>query len=169
MNQEELMQTLEKNGKSILSLFDGLSLDKVRWKPAPGKWSLLEILNHLCDEEREDFRKRLSLVLENPEQDWPPINPEGWVQEREYNARDLEESLTDFKKERAKSLKWLRSLKSSNWNQERRHPRFGSIKAGDLLASWVAHDLFHIRQIVNTNLAFLSETVKPFSIQYSGA
>ena len=167
MNQGELIRTLEKNGESIMSLYAGISGDEVRWKPAPEKWSLLEILNHLCDEEREDFRKRLTLVLENPEQDWPPIDPEGWARDRDYQSRDLEKSLADFKKERTKSLEWLRSLTSPAWSNERKHPKFGGMKAGDLLASWVAHDLVHIRQIANTRLAFVSEAVNPFSTRYA--
>ena len=109
MNHVELIQALQKHGESILSLYAGITGEEVRWKPAPEKWSLLEILNHLCDEEREDFRKRLALVLENPELDWPPINPEGWVREKDYNSRDLEKSLSDLRKERAISLEWLRS------------------------------------------------------------
>jgi len=42
------------------------------WKPAPGKWSILEVVNHLYDEEREDFRQRLELVLKDPALAWPP-------------------------------------------------------------------------------------------------
>lgn len=167
MNPEELIQSLEKSGESIISLYAGISSADSRWKPAPEKWSLLEILNHLCDEERDDFRKRLSLVLENPSQDWPPIDPEGWVRERNYQSRDLEMSLSDFKKERSASLEWLNNLNSPAWSNERKHPKIGGIKAGDLLASWVAHDLFHIRQIANTRFAFVSDSVSPFSTRYA--
>ena len=166
MNPEDLIRNLEKNGESILSLFVRISESEALWKPAPEKWSLIEILNHLCDEEREDFRKRLSLVLENPEQDWPPIDPQGWAREHDYQSRNLEKTLMDFKKERTKSLKWLRSLDSPEWTNEHRHPQIGGLKAGDLLASWAAHDLFHIRQIANTLFSYFSENAQPFSTQY---
>jgi uncharacterized damage-inducible protein DinB len=168
MNQKDLIQNLEKNGELILKLFTDISEEDAQWKPAPEKWSLLEILNHLCDEEREDFRQRLKLVLENPEKDWPPIDPQSWVSVRGYKDRKLGKSLDVFRNERAASLEWLKSLTSPPWSNERKHPNFGAIKAGDLLASWVAHDLRHIGQISNTLLAFVSENIHPYSTRYAG-
>jgi hypothetical protein len=47
--------------------------------PARRKWD--------SKEKNEDFRKRLELVLNNPEDPWPPIDPEGWVVQRNYNNR----------------------------------------------------------------------------------
>jgi len=44
---------------------------------------MLEVVNHLYDEEREDCQ-RLQLTLANPEQAWPAINPRGWVAERRF-------------------------------------------------------------------------------------
>jgi hypothetical protein len=168
VNVEELVTMFEAHGEGIKALYRGVSEDQARWKPAPDKWSLLEILNHLCDEERDDFRTRLSLTLEDPEQKWPPIDPQGWVEARAYNSRDLEESLADFSRERARSLEWLRSLRTPRWANEKPHPSLPPLKAGDLFASWVAHDLLHIRQIVNTRLAYLSKAVSPFSYAYAG-
>ena len=63
-------------------LVSGLSLEQARWKPSLDKWSILEVVNHLYDEEREDFRQRLSLVLADPMQPWPPIDPRTWVTSR---------------------------------------------------------------------------------------
>jgi len=51
------------------NIFKGLTKDinteLAIWKPAPDKWSILEVVNHLYDEEREDFRQRLELVLKD--------------------------------------------------------------------------------------------------------
>jgi len=139
----------------------------VRWRPAPQKWSLLEILNHLCDEERDDFRRRVQLTLENQETPWPPIDPEGWVSERNYNERDFEASLRDFAEERARSLVWLHGLKDPNWDHTYLHPTLGSFSAGDLLASWAAHDLLHIRQISDTMAAYVAQSAEPYSTRYA--
>ena len=168
MNVEELITKVEGHGECIMALYKGVSEEQARWKPAPDKWSLLEILNHLCDEERDDFRTRLSLTLEDPERKWPAIDPEGWVEARAYNTRALEESLADFSGERARSVEWLRSLRAPGWDNEKLHPSLPPLKAGDLFASWVAHDLLHIRQIVTTRLAYLTKAVSPFSFEYAG-
>jgi hypothetical protein len=129
---------------------------------------MLEVINHLYDEEREDFRKRLELVLNNPEDPWPPIDPEGWVVQRNYNDRNLELSLKNFLVEREKSLLWLDSLGLPDWKATYRHPKMGPMSAELILANWLAHDLFHIRQVTELDFAYLTERVKPVSLDYSG-
>ena len=52
MTAAELSENLSRNGTSIVSLLTGISEEQATWRPAPEKWSLLEIVNHLCDEER---------------------------------------------------------------------------------------------------------------------
>ena len=164
---ESLIAALEANAKAMLAAYEGVSSDAARWRPAPEKWSLLEILRHLADEERDDFRRRLGLILQDPELDWPPIDPEGWARDRSYNSADLPAALRDFSREREASLTWLRSLGQPDLNREKRHPVAGSLRAGDLLAAWVAHDLLHLRQIANTKLAHLAMAAAPFSIAYA--
>ena len=73
------------------------------------------MVNHLVDEEREDFRVRVDYILHHPGLPWPPINPKGWVTERLYNQRDLVQSVDDFLKERRKSLAWLKELDDPDW------------------------------------------------------
>ena len=167
MKADELIAALERNGCAILALYEGVPAETARWRPAPEKWSLLEILNHLCDEERGDFRRRLELVLRDPEAEWPPWDPEKLVTEKSYNTRRLAESLDDFRNERMASLEWLRALKEPDWGCTKRHPKLGPLSAGDLLAAWTVHDVLHIRQIANTQIAWITEASKPHSTRYA--
>ncbi len=167
MKQHEQFLALERQGQSITAFFRGLSAQEACWKPAPEKWSLLEILCHLLDEEKADFRQRISLTLEDPAQDWPPIDPEAWAGDRDYNTRDLNATLAEFEKERAASLTWLRHLEAPHWSSKKVHPVIGPLLAGDLLASWVAHDLLHLRQAASTRLAYVTESVEPYSTRYA--
>ena len=89
MNHKKIKEHLHVNSDVFKYLFQSVSDEQARWKPDEGRWSILEVINHLYDEEREDFRKRLELVLKNPEEQWPPIDPEGWVVQRKYNQRNL--------------------------------------------------------------------------------
>ena len=104
MDLEYFIERLTTNQDVFKGLVRSASLEQARWKPTPDKWSMLEVINHLYDEEREDFRQRLDLVLADPEQTWPRIDPQDWVTSRAYNERDLETSLSDFLIERNKSL-----------------------------------------------------------------
>ena len=49
------------------------------------------IICHLQDEEREDFREHLDLILHRQSEDWHMIDPQGWVVERKYNEQDFAE------------------------------------------------------------------------------
>jgi len=167
MTPDDLIAALRRHAATIPALFDGLTDEEARWRPAPGKWSLLEILDHLCDEERDDFRKRVELTLAGRGEAWPPIDPEGWVTRREYQSRDPTRSLADLRAERAASLRWLEGLRAPDWDLAHEHPSLGRIRAGDLLASWVVHDLLHARQVMNTRIAWVEATAAPYSIRYA--
>lgn len=167
MDWKRHIVSLEQSGKILCDLFQDVDEAQVRWKPAPEKWSMLEVLVHLWDEEKEDFRRRLSLTLEDPAKDWPPIDPVGWVGERRYNERDLDEALEGFARERAASLVYLRGLETPDWDRQRIHPRMGAIRAGDLLAAWTAHDWLHVRQIANLRALFVATSSAPYSTRYA--
>jgi uncharacterized damage-inducible protein DinB len=168
MNHEKIIAHLRVNVDIFTNLFQNVSDEQARWKPGRDRWSILEVINHLYDEEREDFKQRIELVLNNPEAAWPPIDPEGWVIQRSYNERDFKQSLQNFLAERDKSLLWLNQLVSPDWQATHRHPKMGPMSAELILANWLAHDLFHIRQVNDLHFACLKEMVKPVPLDYSG-
>jgi hypothetical protein len=159
---------LAASAETLRSLIAPVDAAQAAWRPEPGRWSVLEVVNHLADEEGEDFRARLSLVLEHPGAPWPPIDPEGWVAARKYAERDPGESLQRFLSERARSLEWLRGLRDPDWDCGCEHPVAGRITAGDLLASWVVHDLLHVRQLVQLHGAYVAARAAPHSTRYAG-
>ena len=103
MNLNTYLQQFSQNTVAFVALFSGTSEDEYQMGTAPGKWCLLEILCHLTDEEREDFRARVRHVLKTPDQPMPPIDPVGWVKDRKYMAQNFEESWNQFVRERKKS------------------------------------------------------------------
>ena len=126
------------------------------WKPSPEDWSILEIVCHLGDEEVDDFRKRVRLTLEQPGEPWPPIDPEAAAVERNYAGQDLAQALKRFLDERQQSLVWLRSLDDPDWDAAYDHPNHGPVPAGEIMASWAAHDVLHLRQISKRCLLYTS-------------
>jgi hypothetical protein len=167
MDMEFHISQLTIHAETIRSLSLGISAEQARWKPDPESWSILEVVNHLLDEERQDFRVRLDILLHHPGQPWPPINPQGWVMERAYNQRDLAQSVDDFLKEREKSIAWLKGLEKPDWQSSVTAP-FGQISAGDMFSAWVAHDLLHLRQMVELHWAYMRQAAEPFKVDYAG-
>ena len=167
MNVSFFISQLNKNAERIAALVADIPDEQARWKPDSDSWSILEVLNHLYDEEREDFRVRLDIIWYRPDEPWPPIDPEGWVGERKYNQRDLQVSLRNFLAERKDSLAWLESLGALNWDIDYTSP-FGSILAGDMVASWVTHDQLHMRQLVELHRAYTELQAGPYRMDYAG-
>lgn len=168
MNLDYFTDRLSKNVAVFEGLVRGVAVEQARWKPAPEKWSILEVINHLHDEEREDFRARLESVLADPGKTWAPIDPKNWVTTRGYNQNDLNTSLDSFFSERDKSLSWLTQLTTPAWQNRYIHPDGRSIAAGDLLASWLAHDFLHVRQLARLHWQYVGATSEPYQTTYGG-
>jgi hypothetical protein len=156
MNHKHIYNELERNKQVFTSLLEGLSNEVYTWKQSDEKWSLLEIICHLCDEEREDFRFRLNHVLTNPDEPMPSINPPVWVKERNYAGQDYETKIAEFAAERDKSSAWLNTLGQANWSNAYKHPKLGPLSAEMFLANWLAHDYLHIRQITKLKYDYLA-------------
>lgn len=152
----------------IVALCSHLDADAWRWRPAPGKWSMLEVVNHLADEEKDDFRKRIDLLVNQPGTPWPGIDPEGWCIERQYNDQDPQESLQRFLRERAVSVEWLGQLQDVDWHASYAH-QSGALRAGDLLLSWMVHDDLHGRQMLRIQHERTLRMATPYSAAYAGA
>ena len=168
MELEQCVATMRDNAQRIAALIAGISDAQARWKPDAENWSILEVVNHLLDEEREDFRVRIDYTLHRPGEKWPPIDPGGWVTQRRYNERDLGESLAAWLAERDRSLAWLSGLAAPDWDAAEIAPWGDPFPAGNLLAAWVAHDLLHMRQLVELHWAWTTAHLAPRSVQYAG-
>lgn len=174
MDAETIIDRMERFAPVLSALVDGLPDADVRWKPVSGAWSICEVVHHLADEEVEDFRRRLELTLTDPARDWPPIDPEGWAIERDYNGGgpggggDPAEALARFITERRRSVAWLRSLGETDWSSSHVHPRLGPMPAGVLLASWAAHDALHLRQIAKRMFELTRRDAGGYDTAYAG-
>lgn len=167
MNLKEMIHQLDINAKRIQWLVQDVSPDQGHYKPSQDDWSMVEVINHLYDEEREDFRQRVDTILHKPGDSLPPINPEAWVIEREYNLRALEPSLENFLEERGRSVRWLATLEAPNWDLTFTKDDF-SIRAGDVMVSWVAHDQLHMRQLIELQRALTVRDSTPYQVDYAG-
>lgn len=167
MEFEILYQNLARGAEIIRALTIGLAQEEACSKPDPESWSVLEVLCHLYDEEREDFRYHLDAILHRPAEEWESYNPGAWVTERGYNQRNFAETVNNFLAEREQSLTWLKSLSTPNWEAKHTN-QYGSITAGEMFSAWVDHDNLHIRQLVELRHARIANLAKPYDVRYAG-
>lgn len=168
MDASMITSQLAENKQVFSALLEGLPSHMYLWRAKPGKWCLLEIICHLVDEECEDFRARVMHVLETPDLPFSPIDPEGWVKERDYLKQHYSEKLEEFIEERERSIAWLKSLEAPQWKNTAQHPKLGPLTAKQLLANWLAHDYHHIRQINVVKYEYLKEHSKE-DLGYAGS
>lgn len=169
MKRTSLIASLEHFANILPVVVRDLPAADACWKPADGAWSILEVLGHLADEEVEDFRRRLELTLSDPALDWPGIDPERSAIERRYNEADLQIALDRFLAERGNSVRWLKNLPPEvDWSIGHVHPTAGTLRAGDLLASWAAHDWLHLRQITKRLFQLTERDGGKYETRYAG-
>ncbi|HXQ38284.1 MAG TPA: DinB family protein [Anaerolineales bacterium] len=167
MEFKTLYHELEHSTEMIRALLTAISQEEAQIKPNPDSWSMLEVVCHLYDEEREDFREHLDFILHRQNEEWHRIDPQGWVTERKYNEQNFPEMQEKFFGERGKSLEWLRGLSDADW-ETTYTSQFGSMKAGDMFACWVAHDNLHVRQFTELRRNWIERITQPYDIQYAG-
>ncbi len=175
MEFNTLYQELRNSTEMIRALLAGVEPEAARLKPSGESWSILEVVCHLYDEEREDFREHLDFILSaslkaglhRPKEEWHAIDPEGWVTKRNYNEKNFAEMQEKFFAEREQSLAWLKGLQSPDW-EKTYTTEYRTIRAGEMFACWVAHDNLHIRQLVELRRMRLENITKPYNLEYAG-
>ena len=167
MQFETLLQELTASTEMIRAMLAGLTQEEAQVKPSAEAWSILEVVCHLYDIEREDFREHLDFILHRQDEEYHVIDPQAWIKERNYNQQNFLEMQEKFFAERQKSLEWLGSISKSDWDVSY-ESRYGSVSAGEMFSCWVAHDNLHLRQLVELRRHRIEMITRPYPIEYAG-
>ncbi len=130
----------------ILSLIRGLSRGRLARRPAPGKWSIQEIIGHLADTEMVmacrarwiAFEDRPTLV---------PFDQEKWAAGRAREKEPLAETLERFRLLRRSQLRLFRRASRRDFRRTGLHPERGVLTLREQLETLAGHDLNHLQQI----------------------
>lgn len=167
MEFKTLYQELQNSTEMIRALLSGITQQEAQVKPNPDSWSILEVVCHLHDTEREDFREHLDFILHRQSEEYHAIDPQAWITERNYNQQNFVEMQDKFFTERQKSLNWLKEISDAEWDITYTS-EYGSLSAGEMFSCWVAHDNLHCRQFVELRRARIEDITKPYPIEYAG-
>ena len=161
MDLEQIASQLAHTAHSIEHLATGIPDEQADWQPDPESWSILGVMVHMFHEEIGDFRHRLAqgLGIDNPRAPVPADFETG---------RGLDETLALFLAERERSLAWLRGLDVADWQTPCPISNGSTIPAGSMLLSWPAHDLLHLRQLIELHYAWSVKAAAPYALAYAG-
>ena len=126
-------------------------------------WSPFDVLGHLVHGERTDWMGRVRRILETGDAVAFDRFDRG-AQFEESRGRTLAHLLDEFAEARRQNLSELAGLQLTSADLERRglHPDLGPVTLGQLLATWVTHDLDHLTQIARVLARQYSEAVGPW-------
>jgi hypothetical protein len=144
-NQDPLhlqRQTLAKLNR----LLDSASSEQLALRPAPGKWSTVEILAHLAEDELvTSWRYRQML-----QQDGVALagfDQELWARLGDYQNWNAREAFGMFRLLREANLRMLAALSPEQWERSGNHAERGRITLRDLAHHMAAHDINHLKQV----------------------
>jgi hypothetical protein len=127
-------------------LMRGVSKQKLMRRPAPGQWSVAEILAHLADAEMvTGFRIRLVLGANGT-----PIqafDQDVWAEFSGYRKQDPALSFVAFQAMRRRTVALLKTMPRSAWDKFGMHSERGKETVTRITEMMAGHDINHLRQV----------------------
>ncbi len=142
------VDVLSRTPPTLKSLLGGLPEEWARASEGPNTFTPFDVVGHLIDGEETDWVPRARLILARDGNN--RFEPYDRFRHLERNAaRTLDSLLEEFGRLRAANLATLRAWRLTPDDLELPgvHPSLGRVTLGQLLASWVVHDLGHLAQV----------------------
>lgn len=155
---------LSRTPGTLRALLEGLPDAWLRASEGEGTWSPFEVAGHLVVAEEKLWIPRARSILDRGEDAvFEPFDRDAHLER--FRGAGLGEVLDRFQARRGESLDALTNMQLTEESLARRgrHPDFGEVTLAQLLATWVAHDLAHLRQIARTMAKQYREAVGPWA------
>ncbi|MFN7936379.1 MAG: DinB family protein [Bryobacteraceae bacterium] len=141
----DCLDLLEETPAILRGMMRELDREDAKWKPAPDRFSVAEVLAHLSQSESQCYRLRLDRFLSEEMPEFETEDAQMYL--HLYSDADAEESFDQFEEQRENNVAYLRTLPQSAGERRAYHKAAGEITLQQMLHEWAMHDLGHIRQI----------------------
>jgi hypothetical protein len=146
MNDElPCLDLLEATPAILRGLMSVISDEDARWKPAPDRFSIAEVLAHLSHSEGHCYRARVDKFLSAEMPEFEPDDAQMHL--ALYKDAHPEEDFGHFEDQREANIELLSGLPAEAGTRKARHLAAGEITLSQMLHEWALHDLGHVRQI----------------------
>jgi len=131
---------------AIEQAVSGLSDAAVRRPERPGKWSVIQVIQHLADSELvSGYRIRMILAHDTPV--IQGYDQDAWAERLRYADVPLSDALTQIRVLRTLNLRLLHALSPAEWERTGNHSERGPESIARFTKLIAGHDLVHRRQI----------------------
>jgi uncharacterized damage-inducible protein DinB len=148
LDGQDPVPVLSATANRLRALAADLSSEQVNRGPAPGKWSIREIVAHLADCELVfafRLRQALAPATGEPHAIIQPFDQEAWAQR--YAAYDLASALDLFQAARTWNMHLLRTVNDTDRGRLTTHPERGTMTFWTIVETMAGHDLNHLQQL----------------------
>jgi len=159
----EAVQVLSRTPATLRALLTGLGEEWVQADEGPETFTPRDVLGHLIYGEETDWIPRLRIILDEGERrPFTPFDRFGF--RAQYGRAPVDELLRRFAELREANLRVLEALdlRPSQLDLRGTHPELGTVTLSQLIATWVAHDLTHVAQVVRVMARRYEDTVGPW-------
>lgn len=141
------IDAIERGPALVASAATGVDDRMLRFKPAPDKWCILEILGHLADIEVL-YGYRMRQMLADREPTIAPIDQDDWARNLGYMEGAPSEFLAAYQAARRANIRLLRRLEATDLAKGAFHPEKGrKVTLEELIGMMVIHDPNHAKQV----------------------
>jgi uncharacterized damage-inducible protein DinB len=131
----------------VAALATDLDPRALRERPAPGEWSMKEVLAHLMELESRLFLPRFRLMATQAHPRFEAFDPIAWERERDRREGRFEDDLATFRRARAETLAYLVTLPPGATERPGISGHFGPVTLGQYATHAADHDLEHLAQM----------------------
>jgi DinB superfamily len=146
INGQDPVKVQATTAKKLERLVKGVSLSRLRKRPAPDKWSVTEIVAHLADAEIV-IAWRMRAILGAPGTPIQAYDQDAWVRAGHYEKRHPRKCVEQFRVVREANLGLLKSLTPEQWKHHGLHAERGQETVEHIVQLIAGHDINHLRQI----------------------
>ncbi|HEV2289038.1 MAG TPA: DinB family protein [Candidatus Acidoferrales bacterium] len=146
LGDQDPIKVQRATAQKIAGLIRGIPRKTLMHRPAPGKWSIAEIIAHLADDELVGAY-RMRKILERPGTPIEAFDQDKWAETGKYARRDAKKSLELFCTIREANLGLLKHLDSAQWDLYGVHSERGEEGIRTIARHFACHDINHMKQI----------------------
>ena len=145
---QDPLRVQQTTPRKLASLLRGKTRKQLAQRPAPGKWSVAEIVAHLADAEIA-ISWRLRQTLSSNGVALQAYDQDAWAGTFDYARRDPKHSLETYRALRNANLTLLKTIPKPLWDNYGVHQERGNESVAHVVRMTAGHDINHLRQVEN--------------------
>jgi hypothetical protein len=152
LGDRDPMAVVHATPAALRRAIDGLSIEQLRQRERPDKWSIAHVLQHLADSDLVwGWRVRLIFAQDRPQ--LTGYDQDLWADRLHYDESDPATSLETFEVLRRANLRLLDRAAPEDLKRVGVHVERGEESIEHLLRLYAGHDLLHVNQIARIRTA----------------